>query len=108
MLVVHGGGGYGDVLERDPDAVMEDLRDEIISHRVAEEIFHLAYEPGSLRVNAAATANKRRQARDERRHRGKPYNEFVAAWSRKKPRDDILAVYGSWPDAEPTSRIVRM
>lgn len=34
-----GGGGYGDPLRRDPEQVRRDVRDEIISHEVALELF---------------------------------------------------------------------
>lgn len=108
LLVEHGGGGYGDVLERDPEAVMQDLRDEIISHWAAEHVYHVAYDRDTLRADETATAARRQAARQERRRLGKPYEEFVAEWSRKKPKDHILKVYGSWPNAEPTRQITRM
>ena len=34
-----GGGGYGDPLRRDPEQVRRDVRDEIICHEVALELF---------------------------------------------------------------------
>ncbi|MBI3092179.1 MAG: hydantoinase B/oxoprolinase family protein [Candidatus Tectomicrobia bacterium] len=108
VLVVHGGGGYGDVLERDPQAVVEDLRNGIISHRVAEQIFQVAYDHATLQVDEPATAERRRAARRERLRRALPYESFIAAWSTKKPRDEVLVVYGSWPDARPTREIIRM
>ena len=40
-----GGGGYGDVLERVPEAVAQDLREGIITDWVAQNIFKVAYEP---------------------------------------------------------------
>jgi len=62
------GAGYGDPLERDPEAVRKDVYLEDISPRAAREIFKvaLASEGEELRVDTAATAALRRQALTER------------------------------------------
>ena len=39
-----GGQGYGDVLEREPQAVVNDVRDEIISDWTARNVYHVAYD----------------------------------------------------------------
>src|SRR5207244_8899382 len=51
------GAGYGDPLERDPEAVRKDVYLEDISPRAAREIFCVALvgEGEGLRVEAAAT-----------------------------------------------------
>ncbi len=53
--ISNGGAGYGDVLERDPAMVMEDLRKEIISHWVAQNVYLVAYDPASLEVDHKKT-----------------------------------------------------
>jgi acetophenone carboxylase len=30
-----------------------------------------------------------------------PYAEFEAEWLKRRPPEDILSLYGSWPDAKP-------
>src|SRR5437762_2950888 len=57
------GAGYGDPLERDPEAVRKDVYLEDISPRAAREIFKVALtgEGEELRVDTAATAALRRQ-----------------------------------------------
>lgn len=62
------GAGYGDPLERDPEAVRRDVYLEDISPRAAREIFRVALtgEGENLHVDAAATAALRRQAVVER------------------------------------------
>jgi len=70
------GAGYGDPLERDPEAVRKDVYLEDISPRAAREILGvvLTGEGETLRVNAAATADVRRRALTERLGREpKPY-----------------------------------
>ena len=61
-----GSGGYGDVLERDPQAVVEDVRADRISDWTAREVFAVAYDPETLIVDEAATAELRRAHRARR------------------------------------------
>jgi N-methylhydantoinase B len=70
------GAGYGDPLERDPEAVRKDVYLEDISLRAAREIFCVALvgEGEKLRVDGAATAELRRRALVERLGReARPY-----------------------------------
>ena len=70
------GAGYGDPLERDPEAVRRDVYLEDISARAAREIFRVALvgEDEDLRVDAEATAGLRREAVVERLgHAPRPY-----------------------------------
>ena len=62
------GAGYGDPLERDPEAVRKDVYLEDISLRAAREIFCvvLTGEGEELRVDVPATAELRRRALTER------------------------------------------
>jgi N-methylhydantoinase B len=62
------GAGYGDPLERDPEAVRKDVYLEDISPRAAREIFRvvLTGEGEDLRVDVEATAELRRRALVER------------------------------------------
>ena len=96
-----GGGGWGDVLERDPEAVMQDLRTGIYSHWSARKVFCVAYDERTLIVDQPATIRLRAAERVARRARGKPYAEFRAEWERLSPPPELLRTYGSWPDAEP-------
>jgi acetophenone carboxylase len=101
-----GGPGYGDVLERDPEAVMKDIRRGIISHRSAQKVYLVAYDKESLEVDYQETDELRRRERESRKARGKSYDQFVKAWSQKRPPEDALTRYGSWPDARKTREIV--
>jgi len=50
-----GGGGYGDAYERDPAAVEQDVRNGYVSIEKAREEYGVVVDPGSLKVNVAAT-----------------------------------------------------
>lgn len=95
-----GGGGWGDALEREPAAVMQDLADGIISHRTAREIYHVVYDEQRLLVDEQATADARLAVRQERLAESLPYDEFVAGWTTDSPPDDVL-YFGAWgPDRD--------
>lgn len=58
-----GGGGWGDPLERDPAAVCEDVRRNLVSTEAAAETYGVIFQPTDdiyvLAVDEAATAAKR-------------------------------------------------
>jgi hypothetical protein len=103
-----GGGGYGDVLERDPGAVMDDLRKEVVSHWSAENVYHVAYDHENLEVDEEKTKQLRQKEREDRVSRGMTWDEFEKEWSQLRPPEEILEYYGSWPDARKTREIIRM
>jgi N-methylhydantoinase B len=50
-----GGGGVGDPAERDPEMVREDVENELVSLQAAREIYKVAIDPATLKVDRAAT-----------------------------------------------------
>jgi N-methylhydantoinase B len=54
-----GGGGYGNPLERDPQAVLDDVLDEFITIEHARESYGVVIDPNSFNVDATATAKLR-------------------------------------------------
>ncbi|MDP4125758.1 MAG: hydantoinase B/oxoprolinase family protein [Bacillota bacterium] len=91
------GGGYGDVLDRDPQLVMKDLEDELISDYVAQNIYHVVYNPEILVLDKKATEEKRRKEKEARKKRGVSYKEFVKQWVTSEPPAH-LPWYGCWGD----------
>jgi hypothetical protein len=91
------GGGYGDVLERDPDAVMADVEAGYLSNEAVSAIYFVVHDPDTLAVDAAATEVARAAERQARLRRGRPYAEFVRLWVTPEPPAH-LPYYGSWGD----------
>ena len=60
-----GGGGWGNPLNRDPEKVLYDVRNEYISLSSAERDYGVVIDPTTLTLNEAATV-KLRKLRDER------------------------------------------
>ena len=102
-----GGAGYGDPLERDPEAVGDDIDKGLVSEWAAEHVYQVLWDPQRRRVDAAATERRRAAERRARIARGRPYEEFEAEWLQRKPPEEILTWYGSWPDAKPLAPLMR-
>ena len=93
----HGGPGYGDLLERDPELVMEDLRSSSITHRTARQLYKVEYREDNLTVDVEATQALRKQERENRVARGVQFDEWAPAWALRKPPDRLMTRYGDWP-----------
>lgn len=97
MITQGSGGGYGDVLERDPELVSKDYLNGLISMRPVQEIYHVSLDEQTGAVDVAATNKARDAEREKRKARGVPYQEFVKKWETEKPPTDV-PFYGSWGD----------
>ena len=60
------GGGYGDPVDRDPEAVAESLLNGRVSRAAAEDIYGAVMEEGTSNLDEAATRQLRASLRDGR------------------------------------------
>jgi N-methylhydantoinase B len=60
-----GGGGYGDPIDRDPQAVLRDVLGGLVSEEAAREIYAVAIDTGG-RLDEEATSRSRLEIRAER------------------------------------------
>ena len=93
-----GGTSYGDVLERDPQMVVDDIKAHITTPWTADNVYRVVYDPATMRADHEATAAARDAERAARKKRGRPYAEFEAEWLQKRPADEIIKRYGDWPN----------
>jgi acetophenone carboxylase len=103
-----GGGGYGDVLERPAETVVDDVRDRAISANVARRVYKVVFDAETLKVDEAATAEARAAERKARLKRGQPFAKFEKKWSKMRPHPQALKFFGTWPDAKPNRQVVRI
>ncbi|MGD9528920.1 MAG: hydantoinase B/oxoprolinase family protein [Pseudonocardia sp.] len=103
-----GGAGYGDPIDRDPVAVEKDVADGLISDWAAAQVYAVRFHPETGRVDLTATEALRSEVHEERKARGKGWDEFHEEWSRRKPPEDVLQLYGSWPDGAVVTPLMRM
>lgn len=98
MSQASAGPGFGDVLERDPQLVIEDVKDASISPRTAKEIYKLVYREDNFVVDKEATEEARQKERAARLARAKPYSEWLTSWLKRRPPERLLTMYGEWPN----------
>jgi N-methylhydantoinase B/oxoprolinase/acetone carboxylase alpha subunit len=103
-----GGGGYGDVLQRDPARVVADVKAGLVSDWTAENIYCVRYDPTTFLVDAEATEQARAAERKRRLQRGKRWDDFVKEWSNLKPAPEALLHFGSWPAGVRETPVMRM
>lgn len=94
---VGGGAGYGDPLDRDPESVVRDVGLGMTTHWAAHNIYKVAYDELSLRLDHPGTKVLRDEERAERKKRGKSYAEFEAEWLRLSPPGKVIQCYGAYP-----------
>ncbi|MEO1542739.1 MAG: hydantoinase B/oxoprolinase family protein [Pseudomonadota bacterium] len=95
---VGAGGGYGDVLDRDPELVLQDLEDGLITKDIAEGIYCVVIDPDTKLVDEAATKVRKDSVRQERLKNGQTFDKFIVDWMKQKPDEHILEHYGNWPE----------
>jgi acetophenone carboxylase len=95
-----GGGGYGDVLDRDPDAVLRDLQGGVISRWVAENVCHVAIDSEVRTVDYRKTEELRAREIKNRKQRGRKYGDFIKEWREKRPPAEAIAYIGPWPESD--------
>ena len=54
-----GGGGWGDPLLREPERVLEDVRNEYVSVESARNIYGVVIDPTTMTIDAVATERLR-------------------------------------------------
>src|ERR1044071_9787333 len=64
--VLDGAGGWGDPLERDPAAVLRDVRNELLSPGKAEADYGVVVNVRDWTINDAATTRRRDEIRKAR------------------------------------------
>jgi N-methylhydantoinase B len=60
-VIAGGGGGYGNPLERDPDAVREDVIEGYVSPEHARSDYGVVLKPGTFEIDRRATEILRRR-----------------------------------------------
>jgi N-methylhydantoinase B len=90
-----GGGGYGDPLLRDPDAVALDIAEDKITPKAAGQVYGVVLVDG--RVDAAATEARRKELRRERQERSQAPDTAAGQVDLGQARrlDDDLVIAGT-------------
>ncbi|MFH1138023.1 MAG: hydantoinase B/oxoprolinase family protein [Pseudomonadota bacterium] len=98
---VGGGAGYGDAIERDPALVLKDLKNGRTTIWAVQNIYYVAFDPETMRIDEEGTRKLRNEARERRKKTGRPLEEFEKDWLKKSPPRRILQYYGGFPNPKP-------
>ena len=99
MMSQGAGGGYGDVLERDPERVMKDIEEGIASLETARDLYKVVFDAHSLVVDQAATDSARAKEREDRLSRGLDWDEFIERHVTAEPPAHV-PFFGAWNGSE--------
>ncbi|MCZ4094118.1 hydantoinase B/oxoprolinase family protein [Sinorhizobium psoraleae] len=88
----NGGGGFGDVLERDPIKTAWDVENGFLTREAAEKVFGIILKDdadGYPQANIDATVARRAEMREERLKRAVPVSEWIARESERVRTSDF-------------------
>lgn len=97
MIAQGTGGGFGDPLERDPEEVMRDFQEDLVSEDVAWRIYRIVFDPETRIVDDTATRLARDEARKQRLDESMSFEDYCTDFVTDTPPAN-LPYYGSWED----------
>lgn len=83
------GAGLGDPLERDPDLIVEDIRNKMGTLQMAQKAYGVVVDPKTLKVNYAETKRLREERREERLNRGIPGREYLKKLVQQRKKREL-------------------
>jgi hypothetical protein len=89
----NGGGGFGDVLERDPAKTAADVENGFLTAEAARQVYGIALKTsrsGDLEADLAATAKLRKAMRAKRLKRARPVSEWLAEEQKRVAAADFV------------------
>jgi hypothetical protein len=73
-------------------------RDGMTTHWAARNVYRIACDENTLRLDAAGTEAMRAETRSERLRRAKPYEEFEKEWRKLRLPEQAIRYYGTYPN----------
>jgi N-methylhydantoinase B len=92
-----GGGGYGDPIDRDPELVLKDVMDDLVSIECAKDIYGVSIDTEKNEINSKNTQDQRTLIRQKRLNGNmvKFTEKIVGISETDSPISEYLQVYGS-------------
>jgi acetone carboxylase gamma subunit len=84
-----GGGGSGDPIERDPQAVAQDLENQRTHWESAEKVYCVKIDRQTLKVDEEQTRKLREKRRQERLQQGIPGKKYVQQMVEKRKKGNL-------------------
>jgi N-methylhydantoinase B len=90
---VQGGGGYGDPLDRPPEAVVRDVRTGATSVEIARRVYGVVVDEKRFALDVAATEARRREIREQRLREGKRLSAAQPRAGQDRPWKRLLRIH---------------
>jgi N-methylhydantoinase B/oxoprolinase/acetone carboxylase alpha subunit/acetone carboxylase gamma subunit len=87
-----GGAGMGDPLERDPEVIIEDIKNGHATLDVSEKIYRVCIDPKTLKIDYQKTKSWREQEVKHRLKKGIPGGEFLKELVKKRRKRNLPKV----------------
>ena len=87
-----GGGGIGDPIEREPEMIVEDLRNKVVTLETMRNVYCVAVEDQTFDIDLDETKKMREEARKTRLSRGIPAKQYVKTMVEKREKRDFSEV----------------
>lgn len=79
-----GGGGLGDPIEREPEKIVEDLRNRLVTLEVAEAVYAVSLDENTLEVDRDKTERLRAERREERIKKGVKAKDYIKQMAERR------------------------
>jgi N-methylhydantoinase B/oxoprolinase/acetone carboxylase alpha subunit len=86
-----GAPGLGDPIEREPSMIVKDLAEKYTTLRVAKDIYCVAVEPETFKVNEEKTKLMRAGRRKERLSKGIPARDYIKTMVKARKNEKVPA-----------------
>lgn len=92
MYTTIGGAGQGDPIERNPEAIVKDIREGYATLDVAQKVYCVSIDPKTLAIDYEKTKRIREEKIKERLEKGIPGGEFLKKLVETRKRRDLPKV----------------
>lgn len=79
-----GGGGLGDPIERDPDRIVEEIKDTKATLPEVQKVYCVSIDPETLEIDHEKTAKMREEKKRQRLSQGVPAKDFLKVLVEKR------------------------
>jgi N-methylhydantoinase B/oxoprolinase/acetone carboxylase alpha subunit len=91
-FVGRGGCGLGDPIERDPEMIVEDLRNKRATLEMSQKVYFVSIDPKTLEVDYKETKKMRDEKRKQRLSQGIPADDYLKAIVEKRAKRQLSQV----------------
>jgi N-methylhydantoinase B/oxoprolinase/acetone carboxylase alpha subunit len=90
--VGRGGCGLGDPIEREPELIVEDIRNKRATLEISQKVYYVSIDPKTLEVDHNKTKKMREEKRKQRLSHGIPAGNYLKALVEKRKKREFSQI----------------